>query len=302
MKRYAAIDIGTNAVRLLIKSVSEENGNMRFQKELLVRVPLRLGFDVFVGGRISEAKAGRLKHLMKSFRQMMKVYAVDRYRACATSAMRDAVNGAEIIRMIRKKCGIDIDIIDGSEEARMVYDTHIEQFGSRRGSLLYVDVGGGSTEVNLLTDGELRFSQSFNIGTVRMLAGSVADGEWDSLRKTLAEQTAGLNGVDIVGSGGNINKIYKLVSNKDKRYKRLTVNAVRALHEKIAPMSMEERMAHFDLKPDRADVIVPAMDIFLTVAEVAAAEHIYVPQIGLSDGIIDGLYMADRAAAGQSAE
>ena len=299
MKRYAAIDIGTNAVRLLIKSVSVENGETRFCKEQLVRVPLRLGMDVFDGGRISDTNAERMKHLMKSFRQMMKVYDVDRYRACATSAMRDAENGAEIIRRISKRCGIDIGIIDGEEEARMIYDTHIEQFGSRKGNFLYVDVGGGSTEVNLLSDGELRCSLSFDIGTVRILTGSVADGEWDALRRTLAEQAAGLQGMNIIGSGGNINKIYKLVSNKDKRYKRLTVNSVRALYEKMKPMGIEERMAHFDLKPDRADVIVPAMDVFLAVADVTSAEHIYVPQIGLSDGIIDGLYMSDNVMDGQ---
>lgn len=292
---YAAIDIGSNAARLLIKSVDDSQEKC-FKKEMLLRVPLRLGFDVFAKGELSEKKAGKLKRLMKAFRQLMKIYDVERYRACATSAMRDARNGSEVIREIKKSTGIAIEIIDGEEEARMVYNNHIECLEDRKGNYLYVDVGGGSTEVNLLTEGELVYSKSYNIGTVRILSNAVESGAWEKMESDLAAVTQPMQQVNIIGSGGNINKLFKLapLAEADKEMKRLPVESLRALYSRLQPLSVAERMDTYNLKQDRADVIVPAAEIFLRIADTIGAEFISVPVIGLSDGIIDDMYARDR--------
>ncbi len=286
---YAAIDIGSNAVRLLIKQL-ESPETPHFSKVLLLRVPLRLGFDVFTSGRISEKKEKNMIRLMKAYRNLMKIYDVSDYRACATSAMRDADNGPEIIRAIEKKTGIRIDIIDGQEEARMIYNNHIEYMKGRKGNFMYVDVGGGSTEINLLADGELVCSRSYNIGTVRILNEAVPESEWGRLSKDMRDLALSYPGINIIGSGGNINKLIKLVKGRDSRYSRMTVQSLQELYDKLKDMSVEERMEEYALKPDRADVIVPAGRIFLTIAGITEATYIYVPVIGLADGIIDGLY------------
>lgn len=291
---YAAIDIGSNAVRLLIKHVEEDiNGVPHFSKVLLLRVPLRLGFDVFAMGKISEKKEKDMIRLMKSYRHLMKIYDVDNYRACATSAMRDAENGMHIIKRIRKKTDIPIEIIDGQEEAKMIYNNHIEQMEDRKGNYIYVDVGGGSTEINLLSQGELVCSRSYNIGTVRILNQAVKESEWNRLRTDMAELALSYPQTNLIGSGGNINKLYRLAEKKDKKQLRMTVTTLRQLHESLKGLSVEERMTQFNLKPDRADVIVPAGEIFLTIADLMQATYIYVPVIGLSDGIIDSLYARD---------
>lgn len=291
---YAAIDIGSNAVRLLIKHVEEDiNGVPHFSKVLLLRVPLRLGFDVFAMGKISEKKEKDMIRLMKSYRHLMKIYDVDNYRTCATSAMRDAENGMHIIKRIRKKTDIPIEIIDGQEEAKMIYNNHIEQMEDRKGNYMYVDVGGGSTEINLLSQGELVCSRSYNIGTVRILNQAVKESEWNRLRTDMAELALSYPQTNLIGSGGNINKLYRLAEKKDKKQLRMTVTTLRQLHESLKGLSVEERMTQFNLKPDRADVIVPAGEIFLTIADLMQATYIYVPVIGLSDGIIDSLYARD---------
>lgn len=291
---YAAIDIGSNAVRLLIKHVEEDsNGVPHFSKVLLLRIPLRLGFDVFAMGKISEQKEKNLIRLMKSYRHIMKIYDVDSYRACATSAMRDAANGMQIIKYIRKKTDIKIDIIDGQEEARMIYNNHIEQLEDRTGNYMYVDVGGGSTEINLLSQGELVCSRSYNIGTVRILNQAVKDSEWQRLKDDMAALALSYSQINIIGSGGNINKLYRLADKKDKKQKRMTVDTLRQLYDLLKVLTVEERMEQYGLKPDRADVIVPAGTIFLTIADLIQAAFIYVPVIGLSDGIIDNLYVND---------
>lgn len=291
---YAAIDIGSNAVRLLIKHVEEDiNGVPHFSKVLLLRVPLRLGFDVFAMGKISEKKEKDMIRLMKSYRHLMKIYDVDNYRACATSAMRDAENGMHIIKRIRKKTDIPIEIIDGQEEAKMIYNNHIEQMEDRKGNYMYVDVGGGSTEINMLSQGELVCSRSYNIGTVRILNQAVKESEWNRLRTDMAELALSYPQTNLIGSGGNINKLYRLAEKKDKKQLRMTVTTLRQLHESLKGLSVEERMTQFNLKPDRADVIVPAGEIFLTIADLMQATYIYVPVIGLSDGIIDSLYARD---------
>ena len=288
---YAAIDIGSNAVRLLIKSIDREAvQEKKIKKVMMLRVPLRLGFDVFSIGELSEKKADKLRRLMKAFRQLMKIYDVDDYRACATSAMRDARNGRTIIKKIEKDTGIRIEIIDGQEEARMMYNNHIECMEDRLGNYMYVDVGGGSTEINLLTNGELVWSVSYNIGTVRMLSNAVKEGTWQQMEEELMKVTEGVAAINIIGSGGNINKLFRLADKKDKKLQRLPVSSLQTVYDVLKPLTPEERVEAFSLKQDRADVIVPAAEIFLKIAEVVHAEYIYVPVIGLSDGIIDNLY------------
>ena len=288
---YAAIDIGSNAVRLLIKSIDREAvQEKKIKKVMMLRVPLRLGFDVFSLGELSEKKADKLRRLMKAFRQLMKIYDVDDYRACATSAMRDARNGRTIIKKIEKDTGIRIEIIDGQEEARMIYNNHIECMEDRLGNYMYVDVGGGSTEINLLTNGELVWSVSYNIGTVRMLSNAVKEGTWQQMEEELMKVTEGVAAINIIGSGGNINKLFRLADKKDKKLQRLPVSSLQTVYDVLKPLTPEERVEAFSLKQDRADVIVPAAEIFLKIAEVVHAEYIYVPVIGLSDGIIDNLY------------
>lgn len=288
---YAAIDIGSNAVRLLIKSIDREAvQEKKIKKVMMLRVPLRLGFDVFSIGELSEKKADKLRRLMKAFRQLMKIYDVDDYRACATSAMRDARNGRTIIKKNEKDTGIRIEIIDGQEEARMIYNNHIECMEDRLGNYMYVDVGGGSTEINLLTNGELVWSVSYNIGTVRMLSNAVKEGTWQQMEEELMKVTEGVAAINIIGSGGNINKLFRLADKKDKKLQRLPVSSLQTVYDVLKPLTPEERVEAFSLKQDRADVIVPAAEIFLKIAEVVHAEYIYVPVIGLSDGIIDNLY------------
>ena len=288
---YAAIDIGSNAVRLLIKSIDREAvQEKKIKKVMMLRVPLRLGFDVFSIGELSEKKADKLRRLMKAFRQLMKIYDVDDYRACATSAMRDARNGRTIIKKIEKDTGIRIEIIDGQEEARMIYNNHIECMEDRLGNYTYVDVGSGSTEINLLTNGELVWSVSYNIGTVRMLSNAVKEGTWQQMEEELMKVTEGVAAINIIGSGGNINKLFRLADKKDKKLQRLPVSSLQTVYDVLKPLTPEERVEAFSLKQDRADVIVPAAEIFLKIAEVVHAEYIYVPVIGLSDGIIDNLY------------
>ena len=286
---YAAIDIGSNAVRLLIKCVNEENAPELMSKVQLIRIPLRLGEDAFTAGIISAEKEKKLIRLMKAYKQLMKIYDVVDYRACATSAMRDARNGKAIVRQIAKKTGIRVDIIDGQEEAHIVYDNHIEQLFASGQNYLYVDVGGGSTEINLISNGELKNSRSYNIGTVRMLSGMVKEEEKEALRTDLIGIATEYAPVSIIGSGGNINKLFRLADKKDKKAS-LPVESLREIYLALQVLPAEQRIKQYKLKPDRADVIVPAAEIFLEVATYVKATGIIVPTIGLSDGIIDSLY------------
>lgn len=291
---YAAIDIGSNAVRLLIKEIKEEQGKAHFSKVLMLRVPLRLGFDVFDIGKISEKKEKNMIRLMKAFRHLMKIYDVKHCRACATSAMRDAKNGMDIIKQIEKKTGVHIDIIDGQEEAKIIYNNHVEHMEDQKGNYMYVDVGGGSTEINLLSEGQLVCSRSYNIGTVRMLNNAVKDSEWERLKNDLAKLAKSYPQTNIIGSGGNINKLYRLADKKNKKKMTMQVSVLQELHTRLKALSLEERMEQFGMKPDRADVIIPAGEIFLTIANIIGASYIHVPVIGLSDGIIDELYLQNK--------
>lgn len=288
---YAAIDIGSNAVRLLIKSIdSDADDKEKFKKMQLMRVPLRLGFDIFKNGALSDKKAEKLRRLMKAYRQIMKIYDVYDYRACATSAMRDASNGIDVIKKIYKETGLNIEIIDGKEEAHIVYSSHIECMADRTGAYIYVDVGGGSTEINFLMNGELQSSVSYNIGTVRLLTEKVKPTEWQRLEADLQAMMTSTDHINIIGSGGNINKIYRMTAVKDKELQRMPIYSVQAIYDQLRPLTIEQRMERFALKADRADVIIPAAEIFLRIAHIVHAAYIHVPVIGLADGIIDELF------------
>ena len=284
---FAAIDIGSNAVRLLIKGINPGEGVDELTKSLLIRVPLRLGEDSFGAGAISPDKEKRLKRTIRSFQLLMKVFNGVAYRACATSAMRDAKNGMAIADKIRRKTGIDIEVIDGNEEARIVYESHIGDLLDRDGCYIYVDVGGGSTEVSLICDGALIHSRSYNIGTVRALSGKVKESEWEALREDMDALAARYDRIQIIGSGGNINKLYRMSHSQVDNL--LMVDRLQELYDALAPLSYEERMERFHLNPDRADVIIPASEIFLTVARHIGATSIFVPTIGIIDGITHGL-------------
>ena len=296
-RTYAAIDIGSNAVRLLIKREDPDTDvpSLILKKLLLLRVPLRLGFDVFSKGEVSEKKAENLVRLMKAYRQLMKIYEVDRLRACATSAMRDACNGPEILKKIKKEADIDIDIIAGEEEARIVYNNHLERGGMDSGAYLYVDVGGGSTELNFIDNGRLIASRSFNIGTVRMLTDRVKHKEWVEMNDFLEGLAKAYPEITIIGSGGNINKLYKLAEDKNKEKKSFPVAELARLYHTLEPLSVEQRMDRYGMRSDRADVIIPAARIFLSIASAVKTATIVVPTIGVADGIIDGLYLADHS-------
>ena len=287
---YAAIDIGSNAARLLIKKQNPKDSQKKFTKLLLLRVPLRLGFDVFKSQEISEKKAKKLCRLMKAYRQMMLIYDVDVYRACATSAMRDAKNGTEIIELIKKETNINIEIIEGKEEAKLIYGNHLECMQDRKGNFIYVDVGGGSTEINFISNGELIFTKSYNIGTVRSLSGTVEKDTITKLEADLDKLATQYQEINIIGSGGNINKLYKMAENKDPQNQRVSVAEIQKLYNKLSSLTVAQRIEEFNLNEDRADVIVPAAQIFLLVASRTNAAFIHVPVMRLADGIIDALY------------
>ena len=287
---YAAIDIGSNAARLLIKKQNPKDSQKKFTKLLLLRVPLRLGFDVFKSQEISEKKAKKLCRLMKAYRQMMLIYDVDVYRACATSAMRDAKNGTEIIELIKKETNINIEIIEGKEEAKLIYGNHLECMQDRKGNFIYVDVGGGSTEINFISNGELIFTKSYNIGTVRSLSGTVEKETITKLEADLDKLATQYQDINIIGSGGNINKLYKMAEDKDPQKQRVSVAEIQKLYNKLSALTVAQRIEEFNLNEDRADVIVPAAQIFLLVASRTNATFIHVPVMGLADGIIDALY------------
>ncbi len=288
--RLAAIDIGSNGARLLLKNFrTTEDGSLQISRVMYMRVPLRLGSDVFTLGKISKERRSMMKHMLKAFRQIMKLNKVDDYRACATSAMRDADNGKKIMKELRKEAGIDIEIINGREEALLLCNNIVENIGSAQGNYAYIDVGGGSTEISLLHDGVLTHSCSYNVGTLRMLGGMVSKETVDKMKADLKAFAAKMPGIKIIGSGGNINKLYKL-SHAKKENRTVSVDEIKSIYDKLKVLSVEERIEQYGLKADRADVIIPAAEIFLTVADALQCDDIQVPNISLADSIIDGLY------------
>lgn len=290
----AAIDIGSNGARLLIKSFDDNApASSRIRKLLFVRIPLRLGQDVFTLGKVSKERQHMMMHMMKAYRQFMLLYKVEHFRACATSAMRDADNGKKVMRRIEKETGIRLEIIPGAEEAQLLCNNLVENTDSGVGNYAYVDVGGGSTEISLLHDGVLAESHSFNIGTLRLLAGAVTQEERNAMCSVLENYAREFPDTKIIGSGGNINRLFKLAKVKgDSR--ELPVESIRELHNILAPLSLEERKQKFKLKDDRADVIVPAAEIFMTVASTLDSGSIIVPNISLADSIVDGIYKEQK--------
>ena len=286
-RHYAAIDVGTNAVRLLIKRFEKSGGEVYSSKEQLIRVPLRLGFEVFKKNKISKKKEKELTRLMRSFAYVMKIYDVADYMACATSAIRDAENGRNIVKRISEKTGIDIEILDGQQEARGIYRSYVPAGSSR---CMYVDVGGGSTEISLVNDGCMVFSRSYNIGTIRMLCNAVSGKEKKQMEDDLRDIARLYTDIRVIGSGGNINKLYRLIDSRDKKQQRITAKSLAELYDGMKDLSVEQRVRNYGLRYDRADVIVPAAEIFLTVTEILKTKYIYVPTVGLSDGIINNLF------------
>jgi len=287
--RLAAIDIGSNAARLLISDVIlNPNGKPEFNKIALIRVPLRLGFDVFETGKISPSKTEKFIKTIKSYKYLLDVYDVKQFKACATSAMRDAANAKEIIDRIKIETGIEIKIISGQDEASFVYENHVAESMSDEDSYLYIDVGGGSTELTYFSDGKLIFKESFNIGTIRLLKNQVTEENWDSLKEYVKIKTSGYHHVTAIGSGGNINKIFSL--SKRKEGKPLTLDLLRDYYKEFSSLSVSQRISLYRLREDRADVIVPALLIYINVMRWAGCDEIYVPKIGLADGLIHALY------------
>jgi exopolyphosphatase / guanosine-5'-triphosphate,3'-diphosphate pyrophosphatase len=287
--KLAAIDIGSNAARLLITEVvTDAQGQPRFNKLNLVRVPLRLGFDVFERNEISKGKIGMLLQTLKAYSHLINAYGVQHIKACATSAMRDARNGKDLIRKILLETGITIEIISGDVEATYIYENHVAENLDKLHSYLYIDVGGGSTELTFFDDGQLKYKESFNIGTIRLLKGQVHETQWDDMKDHLKANTRSKKPMVAIGTGGNINKVFSLSKRKDG--KPLTVQLLKDYYKEFSSVSMEDRMRLYNLREDRADVIVPALQIYTNVMRWAEIEEIYVPKIGLADGLTKALY------------
>ena len=289
IKKYAAIDIGSNAMRLLISNVVEQEGKeTQFNKNELIRVPIRLGQDAFTVGEINEENIDRMVDAMKAFKLLMKVYKVEKYKACATSAMREAYNGNEVVEIIKNKAEIDIEIIDGKKEAAIIASSDLHQFIKTEETYLYVDVGGGSSEFSLFSNGKMMFSKSFKNGTVRLLNNMVNDIVWQEIEKWIKMITEPYEKITLIGSGGNINKIFKLSGKAQE--KPLTYMYLNAQYQYLNSLTYEQRVAELALNTDRADVIIPALSIYLKAMKWSGARHIYVPKIGLADGIIKAIY------------
>jgi exopolyphosphatase/guanosine-5'-triphosphate,3'-diphosphate pyrophosphatase len=287
--KLAAIDIGTNACRLLISEViSVEGGQTKFNKLNLVRIPLRLGFDVFETGEISKEKKGMLFQSMKAYSHIMNAYGVTKHIAVATSAMRDAKNRKEIVQKVFLETGINIQIISGDFEASLIYESHIAEKLDQDTNYLYVDVGGGSTELTLISKGQLIFKESFNIGTIRLLKSQVSDTDWEYMKTTLKDATKEYPKLQAIGTGGNINKIFSLSKRKDG--KTLDLELLKSYFKEFSSCTLEERIQLYQLREDRADVIVPALLIYTQVMKWASIDEILVPKIGLVDGLIQHLY------------
>jgi exopolyphosphatase / guanosine-5'-triphosphate,3'-diphosphate pyrophosphatase len=294
--RLAAIDIGSNAARLLIIDVVPgPAGKSEFVKLTLVRVPLRLGFDVFEKGLISEEKELMLIKTIQSYKLLIDVYNVKDYITAATSAMRDASNAQEILQKVKAESGVDIKVITGEEEASFIYENHVAENLNTLESYLYIDVGGGSTELSFFSDGKLVSKESFNIGTIRLLKNQVTEDHWNQMKKFIKEKTTGYHHITAIGSGGNINKIFSL--SKRKEGKPLNLELLRNYYKEFSSMSLTQRISLYKLREDRADVIVPALLIYINVMKWADTEEVFVPKIGLADGLIHILYDRLRKAA-----
>lgn len=286
--RFAAINIGSNAIRLFIANVFETKNGPLFKKANLIRLPIRLGNDSFLDGEISQEKIDKLVLAMKAYKSLMEVYNPINYRVCATSAMREAANAKKIVDVIYKETGLEVEIIDGKTEADIIYSNHIAEYLDNHNSYLYIDVGGGSTEVSLFSKNKIVASKSFRIGTIRLLYNQVDKDYWNEFKEWVKKATENYKPLLAIGSGGNINKLVKMANKKENKF--INYDALKSLKDMINSHTIEERVQILDMNPDRADVVVPASKIYLTVMKMAEIERIYIPQIGLADGMVRLLY------------
>lgn len=286
MLRYAAIDIGSNAIRLLIADiiVDDKEGH-RFKKTTLIRVPLRLGDDAFLEQKLSDKKIEDLIKTMVAFRNLMDVYHVSAYLACATSAMREAKNGQQVIAAVKAKANIDIEIVEGQREASIIYSNHIEENLDIKKSYLYIDVGGGSTELSIFVNKQLVASKSFNLGTIRILDNQDKEETWLEMKDWIKLHTKDLKQLAGIGTGGNVNKLFKMSGEKDDM--PLSFLKLKNMYNELNSYSLKERIAILKLNQDRADVIIPACEIYLTIMKWAGIKQVYVPKVGMVDGIIN---------------
>ncbi len=284
----AAIDIGSNAARLLITEAIVHQGKTHFNKQNLFRIPLRLGFDVFETGNISEEKRRMILEMMLGFKHLLQVYKVEAVKACATSAMRDAKNAASIIKEVKEKTGIQIEVITGDMEANLVYENHIAEYLNKDHAYMYIDVGGGSTEISIFAQDTLQFKHSFNIGTIRLLKGKVEESEWNSMKDSIKAACRPHKHVVAIGSGGNINKVFSM--SKKKEGKPLDLDLLKDYYKELNMLPIQDRINRYGLRDDRADVIVPALEIYINAMKWAGAEEIFVPKIGVADGLIQHLW------------
>jgi exopolyphosphatase/guanosine-5'-triphosphate,3'-diphosphate pyrophosphatase len=285
----AAIDIGSNAARLLISEVKQKpDGRAEYTKLNLLRIPLRLGMDVFSTGKIGEERQEMFIQTMHSFRTIMDIYKVDRFRACATSAMRDAKNGLELIEIIEETTAIPIEIISGDEEATLIYENHIAEGLDKDFAYLYIDVGGGSTELTFYENNKLKFKKSFNIGTIRILNGSVQERQWKEMKEEIKKKFHSQKSIIAIGSGGNINKVFSM--SKTKEGKPMSLAYLKKLHKEIATYTVEERMQKLNIREDRADVLEPALRIYTQILHWIGIAKIFVPKISVADGLIHNIY------------
>lgn len=285
--KYGAIDIGSNAVRLLIADIIENNDSISFKKNTLIRVPLRLGDDAFLNQHISDKKADDLVKTMHAFRSLMDVYKVTDYLAYATSAMREAKNGDQVVKRIIEEANINLEIIHGQKEAKIIYASHADQAIDKSKTYLYIDVGGGSTELSLFSAGELVASKSFNLGTIRILDNQDTEETWSDMHDFLREHTRNFKNISGIGTGGNINKLYKLADEKDKA--PMSFTKLKSLYTYLNSFSLKDRINVLGLNQDRADVIIPACEIYLSVMKWGGIKQMYVPSVGMVDGIIQTL-------------
>ena len=286
MLRYAAIDIGSNAVRLLIADITQNGERINsFKKNTLVRVPLRLGDDAFLDQKLSDKKIDDLVKTMVAFRNLMDVYHVSEYLACATSAMREAKNGKQVIEKVKKLANIDIEIVEGQREASIIYSNHIEENLDIKRSYLYIDVGGGSTELSVFVNRQPIASKSFNLGTIRILDNQDKEETWNEMKEWIKQNTKDLKQIAGIGTGGNINKLFRMSGEKDDL--PLSFLKLKNMYNELNAYSLKERISVLKLNPDRADVIIPACEIYLTVMKWAGIKQIFVPKVGMVDGIIN---------------
>lgn len=289
IKKYAAIDIGSNAMRLLVSNIVVAPGKEpQFNKASLVRVPVRLGQDAFTVGEITDENIERMVDAMKAYKLLMKVHKVEQYMACATSAMREAYNGQEVVDIIAREADIKIDIIDGKKEAAIIASTDLHEFFKPGQTYLFVDVGGGSTEFSLFADGKIVASKSFKNGTVRLLNNMVNEVVWQEIEKWIKAVTEPYENINLIGSGGNINKLFKLSGKKQD--KPLSYFYLHSQYQLLNSLSYEQRITDLELNPDRADVIIHATRIYINAMKWSGARNIFVPKIGLSDGIVKAMY------------